>query len=166
MQKKLIALTLFSALAMTSSAFADDSADTMSKRWSDRDREYDYRDDDDRGRDDRGWRDRDRDRDDERTQPRLLASASASGRRGSVTLSVPKIRRGGQMDLVLVSDDPQLTIRSVVIIDGRGRMTRLRPDRDDKSIELGSVRGIRSVKVNYVSRGRNRDASLELYAKR
>jgi hypothetical protein len=152
MHKKLIALTVFSALAMSSAAFAD------------RDFASDHRDDD------RGWRDRDRDRDrdDARMQPRLLASADASARRGSITMSVPKTRRGGQMDLVLVSNDPDLIIRSVVIVDGRGRMTRLRPDRNDDSIELGSVRGIRSVKVQYTNRGRgrDRDASLQLYAKR
>jgi hypothetical protein len=164
MKKKLIALTLFSALAVSGTALADDDAQAL--RGDD---DRGWRDRDDRGdRDgDRDWRDRDDDRDhDRRDRPFLLDSAQVSGRRGTVVMSIPKTRRAGQLDLKLVSSDPDLIIRSVVLVDGRGRVSKIVPDRRDGSIDLGTARGIRSVKVTYANRGRTRNASLQLYASR
>jgi hypothetical protein len=83
---------------------------------------------------------------------RLIDSQAASGRRGVVTFE-PRRTRG--RDLQLVTSDRSIKIRMIEVADRNGNWTRIAPVQGaDQTVDLELGRGVRAIRVHYVSRAR------------
>ena len=93
----------------------------------------------------------------------LLANKAAFGRRGTITMNVP---RGQSYDqLRLVASDRGLDIVAVELTYARGRTEIVKPARDGMAaIDLGKG-NLKQIKVRYLNRGAGRDASIKVLAK-
>jgi hypothetical protein len=153
MKKFLTVSTLFASLALYSVAFADRD-----------DRRDDRREDkrSDRNDDDRGERPSVLDHRAQR--PRVIDSAEASQRRGSVTLSVGNRSRARSLSLAIGDG---VKVRSIEVTYQNGRtMTISKREARDGKVEISRPRGVVSVTIEYANRGRDRggDDTIKLIA--
>jgi hypothetical protein len=99
---------------------------------------------------------------------RLVREVRADGARGTAVFHPDRELRS---NLAIAVDDPDLTITEVVVEYTNGHMIAIRPD--PTAIEngaaldlLGDRWPVREVMVNYVTRGKDRQNAIQVYAVR